>query len=289
VLLALDAVYIAARIDQTSPVRAALRLCDPGDCSPSPPLLSRLAPESETAMAGMALTGFFGAIRGAEAAELSRLLRLEYGSFDRQTALTASPNAPLLGLQRGEGRYLLWMPKNNPNPPCIVFLHGFGGQLSIYLKALLDGGLDRYAIVAPLGGPAGWWWHEDEQARLLRLIDHGLPPQIDREHLYLVGLSNGAIGATVAATSPRFAGRFRRVVALSGAGWPASEQPPSTPILFLTGEQDPRFSLSHIENTHARLRNLGVPAELSTMAGDHFILLSKKHEVGQRILAWLQD
>ncbi|RYE94741.1 MAG: hypothetical protein EOO75_01165, partial [Myxococcales bacterium] len=154
-LLALDGAYIAWRLERTSPARAALQLCERGECGGSPPLLSRLAPESETARAGMAMCGALGLIRDPERSELQRLLEREYGAIDRTPGLAALPSAPLLGLWRGDGRALLWQPPGKNRVPGVIFLHGFGGQLTVYLKALIDGGLgDSHALLAPFGGQA---------------------------------------------------------------------------------------------------------------------------------------
>lgn len=290
-LAALDAMHVDWRLEATEPKKAALHYCEYRDCAASPPLLARLAPEGETAMAGMALSSFFQLIREPEKSELTRLLRAEYTEAAADPALAALPSAPLLGLLRSDVGYQLWEPRQRgEQTPCVVFLHGFGGQLSVYVKALLDGGLgESFAVAAPLGGPTGRWWSDSEQERLLRLLDDGLPAWIDREKIYLVGLSNGAIGATATATSPAFAGRFRRVVALSGAGPVPDKLPPNTPpILFLTGRDDPRFPLARIESTQQQLAARGVESRLVTLPGDHFIILSRKHEVARAIRDWLR-
>ena len=276
-LLALDGVYVADRCVRTETGRSGIRLCEMRDCTSEAPLLTRLAPESETARAGMALTSTLGMIREPERSELTRLLRHEYDAIDRSPALSSLPSAPLLGLVRGRGRHLLWLPPDTARPaPAIVFLHGFGGQLTAYLTALLDAGLgEHHAILAPFGGPVGMWWSDSEQERLLDLLDHGLPPSVDPSRLTLVGLSNGAIGATAIAASPRFAGRFRRVVALSGARLLDAVPATTAPILFLTGRDDPRFPFEYIEQAHARMRDRGVTTSLAALPGDHFIILSK--------------
>lgn len=154
VLLALA--YIHQRLQQTEPQKAALTFCEQGRCGGAPPLLTRLATEGETAMAGMALTSFFRMIEEPEKSELTRLLRISYSEQEQNPPWNALPNTPLMSLLDREGRYQLWMPTGAAKPPCIVFLHGFGGQLTAYLHALIEGGLGAdFAIVAPLGGPSG--------------------------------------------------------------------------------------------------------------------------------------
>lgn len=284
-----DFTYIMARIDKTSPGKAAMRLCVDGDCSGSPPIESRLAPESETAMAGLSLSSFLGGIKGAERDELERLLRLEYAAFDAVPALAALPNAPLAGLRPWGRRYLLHMPAGVDRPPCLVFLHGFGGQLSIYLKTLLESDLARtHAIVAPFGGPVGLWWSKESQERLHAMLTQDLPASIDRGRISLVGLSNGAVGATVLATSPRFEGMFHRVVALSGVGWAAADLARTPPLLVLSGQDDPRFGFEHVERAVEGLRARKLRVELQGIPGDHFIILSRKQEVWRRIQAWIE-
>lgn len=291
VLLGVNFSHIIWRLDSTSPEGAALRWCERRDCKAAPPLLARLAPEDETVRAGMALSSSLGLILEPERSALERLLQAEYKEVAANPKLAALPSAPLLGLLRSDVGYQLWEPaRRGDQAPCIVFLHGFGGQLSAYLKALLDGGLgESFAIVAPLGGPTGRWWSNTEQERLMQLLDEGLPAWIDPERIFLVGLSNGAVGATIIATSPAFAGRFRRVVAISGAGPLPTKLPPRVPpILFLSGTQDPRMPFADVEATQRRLAQQGVEARLSALPGDHFLVLSHKHEVGRILKDWLQ-
>jgi predicted esterase len=290
-LLCVDVFHILWRLDSTAPGKAALRWCERRDCKADPPFLARLAPEDETVRAGMALSSALGLIHGPEQSALAKLLQVEYQEVAANPRFAALPSAPLLGLLRSDVGYQLWEPARRPDQvPCIVFLHGFGGQLSVYLKALLDGGLgESFAIVAPPGGAVGDWWSSTEQERLMQLLDEGLPAWIDPERIYLVGLSNGAVGATAIATSPSFAGRFRRVVAISGAGRLPPKIPPRVPpILFLTGTQDPRMPLADVEAAQRRLAQQGVEARLTALTSDHFLLLSHKHEVGRILKDWLR-
>lgn len=273
-----DLVYIGHRLSVTSgPTRVAL--CDREGCGPGP-IEARIIPESESALAGLALASATGAIRGAERQELDRLLRRDYGALDASPAWRGGPNAPILGLRGVSGRYFLSLPPGKTRPPCVVFLHGFGGQLSVYLKAIVDSEIgQQFAVIAPLGGPMGAFWRGDAAAEVTRLITRELPGDIDPDNVFLMGLSNGAIGASALGLQGALAGRLRGVVALSGIAAAGDLSPSAPPLLAITGADDPRFPLAFIERQVNELGARGARIQLEVIGGDHFIILSRQADV----------
>jgi predicted esterase len=278
VLALSDLVYLGHRLSVTSQP-ARMLLCDREGCGPGP-IDARVIPESESALAGLALSSAIGAIRGAERQELGRLLRRDYGALDGSPAWQGVPNAPLVGLRGASGRYLLSMPPGKTNPPCLVFLHGFGGQLSVYLRAIVTSEIGQnFAVIAPFGGPMGAFWRGDAAAEVTRLITRDLPPGVDAGNVFLMGLSNGAIGATALGIQGPLAGRLRGVVALSGIAAAGELSPSAPPLLAIAGAEDPRFPLFFIEHQTAALTARGAQVQLEVLEGDHFLILSRQTDV----------
>ena len=122
--------------------------------------------------------------------------------------------------------------------------------------------LARYAIVAPAYGPSGAWWHRDGRAIVRKTLDT-LPPRVDRRRVFLIGLSNGAVGASAIAANPSLAPRLRSAIAVVGLGRVGDFGVPLVPMAVIAGEQDPRFSLTYMTDTVDDVRAVGgtiVPA-----------------------------
>ncbi|UQA55862.1 hypothetical protein [Polyangium aurulentum] len=287
-LLVFEGVYIAARLLRASPAGPAVQYCEDGDCTLAPPLLSRLVDEDETALAGLGFASSLGLIRGAEERSLDTLLRASYADLRASPRFAGLPNAALIGAAPGRVRFLAWVPPRKPNAPCLVFLHGFGGQLSVYLQEWVDGGLgDEFAIVAPFLDADGAWWSPEGEAVVRGLVERSLPASVDRTRVFLVGLSNGAIGAVRLAARPEMRRLFRGVVLLSGSAEVQGADLTGLDLLVITGAQDPRFPLSGIEEHVASLRAGGAQALVEVVPGDHFVALREKREVEGRMRAWL--
>ncbi|WP_437672101.1 alpha/beta hydrolase [Sorangium sp. So ce131] len=288
-LFLVDAVYVGARLVRAAPGGPAVRYCEEGDCTRVPPLLARLVDEDETALAGLGFASMTGLIGGAEERALEALLRISYGELRASPRFEGSPNAALVGASSGQARALAWVPPGRPSAPCLVFLHGFGGQLSIYLSALVDAGLgDEFVIVAPFLDAGAQWWRPEGEAAVRDLVEHHLPPSADRGRVFLVGLSNGAIGAARLAQRGEVRRLFRGVILLSGAAEAQAADLAGLDVLVITGAEDPRFPLRGIEQDAASFRERGAAVELEVLAGDHFVLLSDKRAVAARMRTWLE-
>jgi hypothetical protein len=285
-LLLADAAWVVHRLWVTRP-GDGVRFCANGRCPATPPLLARIPPEEETALAGAVLTRLQGLLSEVEEAEIATLLPRVYGSR-RYPNL---PNTLLLRSDRDTVRYLQWVPPGSHAPgslPCLLFLHGYGGLLEPYLELLLGQGLgDEVVILAPALDNRGGWWEPRGVQVALELRTRYLPPEVDPGRVWLAGLSNGAVGATAIATDPALGPSFRGAILISGIGRsPAAPYP--TPMLVIHGRDDPRFSLDGVRRQVATLGQRGVPVALRVLPGTHLVLLSNPRLVTAAIRAFVR-
>lgn len=281
VALAFDLAFAAVRVSGVAP--GPFPTCIDGDCAAGAPWLARLVREDESVLAGDALVQALGILTPEARAELDAAA---VDAYARLAVRTAGPGANALLLRSRPDRIesVAWFPPGGGPVPGIVYLHGFGGLLTPYLGALTeDPRLAGYAIVAPALGFAGEWWTDDGLAVVRRTLDT-LPPRVDRDRLYLVGLSNGAVGATAVAADPALSGRFCGVVGLMGGSGDFGA--PRVPTLLVAAEKDDRFPLGYLRGVH-RVAASGGPAELVVVPGDHFALLTETASVDAALVGWL--
>lgn len=277
VILTVDAAYIASRVRR--PASAALRVCeDGGPCDGAGRWWQRVPDEREVARFGLHLAKLAGSMRGAEARRFDALLDDQYARLPE--AWRGLPN--LLLLQRGQR--VEWIPPNATKAPCLVFLHGFGGELSLYLQALASSELGReYVIVAPALDNFGLWW----SAKGIDVVSHTLdtlPPQVDRERVILVGLSNGAIGASALLAQPGIRERVAATVLLSGAGnVDPGARLDGARVLAIGGRGDARIPLDYIERQAVALRAAGADVEVVALEADHFLILTQRDAWARRV------
>ena len=176
-----------------------VRFCENNLCVGRVGVLARVVGERETAMAGLMLSSAQGLLSDEERADLEAVLEEGYDRLDADQRFSGKPNALLVQSDGDKVRYLRWVPGEG-TWPCIVFLHGFGGMLTPYFRALVDSELGRKTILlAPILDNDGAWWEEKGILVLRKLVQDHLPPGADPAQVYLMGLSNGAVGATVCA------------------------------------------------------------------------------------------
>jgi dienelactone hydrolase len=269
---------------RTAAVRPGLFVaCVDGACTGVAPGLARVIREDETVFAGNALVEALGLLTPAARADFDVAARNAYA---RLLGRTGGPGVNSLLLRSSPGRVaeVAWLPPGDEPVPCIVFLHGFGGLLTPYLSSLTEAlALAGHAIVAPALGVQGDWWTDEGRAVVHRTLDT-LPPRIDRDRLFLVGLSNGAVGVSAVAADPELAFRFRAVVALMGAS--DAFGPPRVPHLLVAAERDDRFELAYLREVQAGLVG-GAPVDLVVVPGDHFALFTETASVNAALVGWL--
>jgi predicted esterase len=196
--------------------------------------------------------------------------------------------ADLFRLEFRTGHYYLFLPETTPGQrlPCLVFLHGMGGNIKSCLWVLSK--LSRQAkcaVIAPTFGFGNW----DRPGTAEFVVDvvreaiATLP--LDSEEVYLMGYSCGGMGVTRAAIKEP--GLFRGLIYLSAItedeSFSTEQLPKQTrdrKILFLHGGSDERIPLSLIESAAASLKRSGGNVRLKTYDGeDHYLLFSQPNAV----------
>lgn len=272
--------FVVARFC-TVPPPQEFHFVENGRRDASPPWISRLADERETVLTGLYFSDMLGLIKNPERDHLDQLLRNAYPASSRPW-----PNAVLIESSSSALRHLEHVPGGSTAVPCIVFLHGFGGQLTAYSRVLHQAFGDRFAIVAPFLDYTGAFWTPRGKAVVSALITKHLPPEVDRARVFLIGLSNGAAGATAILQDPELSRQFRGFVLVSGVGEVA--QPSSgANVLLIAGTDDVRFPLHDIESAAESLRGSGARVEIETFPADHFLWLSHAPEMTTTIDSWL--
>jgi pimeloyl-ACP methyl ester carboxylesterase len=127
----------------------------------------------------------------------------------------------------------------------IVFLHGFGGNLHVFLwpmKRLADA--LGAVLVAPTYGCGQWQRHEAAGAVRATLDYLRTDDRADVDRTFLVGLSNGAMGVTRALLEAPvgFVGVAYVSPVLEASKMPdvAARLPPDVPIVVVVGSEDDR-------------------------------------------------
>jgi dienelactone hydrolase len=280
-LLAFDIAFSVVRVSAVAPDRP-IALWSDGTPATSVPWMAALIREDETAYAGIAVTRALGVLSSQEAAEARPAFQAKLD------AIPGGPGANALLLEsRPDHVYsLVWLPPGDGPVPAIVFLHGYGGLLTAYVSALLESpALARYAIIAPAESRDGAWWTEDAHAIVTNTLDH-LSSRVDRDRVYLVGLSNGAIGATTVAADERLAPRFRAAVTVVGLG-DLEDGVPRIPLETIAGIDDPRFPIEFIDDQVNRLVAAGGDVQIRRFPFDHFGLFTDTAEVDAAIADYL--
>jgi predicted peptidase len=171
--------------------------------------------------------------------------------------------------KRDSLRYLLYLPEDYDRDPgkdwpLILFLHG-SGERGDDLETVKNYGLAKkleswpdcpFIVVSPQC-PAGlaWFFKFDALTGLLDLIEQNY--RVDRQRVYLTGLSMGGNGTWELATlHPE---RFAAIAPICGRGISLSpmEQLKEMPIWVFHGAKDPVVPISESERMVEGLRNIG--------------------------------
>jgi hypothetical protein len=222
---------------------------------------------------------------------------LERGLFDQAYARIATsgvvdPGASYTLDAWFHDREHVWLAvPDGPGPfPLLVFLHGNGGPFHWYPEALARASVARgFALAMPTWG-FGVWGTGASRRRIADTVDvvSRLHP-IDRDRLYVGGLSAGGFGAVDAFAHDA---SFRACVAISGAppAPPSGDDPPfgGRPLLLIHGKEDRRVRVDVSQALAASVRTRGGRVDYDELEdGDHFIVLTHEEQVVQRLFDWL--
>lgn len=264
------------------PGSSEVSACLNSACSARGALWQRVIDEREATRAGLMLSAHLGAMRGKELRAFDALIDREWRAMPEEWR--GLPNPLLMHSTPEQVESLRVRAKGTGKRPCILFLHGFGGLLSLYVHAIAEGTRGEFDVVAPALDPLGGWWTERGLA-VIEATLNTLPADVER--VYLVGLSNGGIGATEVLQHPKLAQRFDGVVLVSGVG-DVSElsAAPPTKVLLVSGSEDPRFTGTWVAQQVRTLREAGAEVTWASWPADHFLLLTHSKEWTSRFLAW---
>lgn len=257
--------------------------------------LTTLLPEFDQLVLGSHLVAFTDPyLTTTSAARLRRLFVNVY------QPMLEDPQFATLPTQMGEafsvsstGQRFVYVPAHAAGErlPCVVFLHGSGGNFQGYLwvwKSLADAG--HFVVVAPGFGFGNW--HRPggveavEAARREALAT--LP--VDSERFVLAGLSNGGRGVMRAIENDE-ARVWKSVVLLSAVVDvdPTEARWRDRPVLLVHGLKDDRISEKWFRLAEASFTQVG--AKLTSRADpdeDHFFIFSRRDELADWVLAFLR-
>lgn len=254
----------------------------PGQSGPR--VLNRILNEQDAVLFGAQVAPYLGAISSTERNSLDVTFSQ---TFQEMKAEGVTPLSPFLttylNQQRPNEFDVVIAEPNSETPPKtgIIFLHGFGGNFTVQCWLMAKAGNQVNAItVCPSTSPIGAWWNPQGQAILQETFNYLHKRGV--EHIYLAGLSNGAIGASRLADQLK--SDVRGLILISGA----DPNAPMTdlPVLLLHGENDERIPASLMERyTSAAVSN----ATYHVFEGDHFLLLKQADQVQAVIVSWLRQ
>lgn len=264
--------------------------------------LTNLVPESEQVNLGFTVMPYVDPLLTVEQSR-----RVSVFTMDIYREMEQDPNFRELGsalnLAYDElwgrpfdvGHYYLYVPPNAGSDPlpAIVFLHGSAGNFKAYIwlwSKLAE--TEGYVIIAPSYGFGNW--DEAGAAAVLKVIeDAGRVANIDTQHLYLAGLSNGGLGVSYLANlAPE---QFRGLIFLSPVM--ATEIVDSVSfqtawanrrVLIISGEVDKRIPLSYVNQRVAAMQQAIIEVTPITYPNeDHFLVFSQPEAIMNDVADWL--
>jgi len=194
--------------------------------------------------------------------------------------------ATWLGLQSpGSFDAVVIPPEGNDSPEtAVVFLHGYAGNFAVYCWQMARAVRAISALtVCPSVGPAGDWWSRQGEETLERtfawLVRRGV------RRVYLGGLSNGGVGASVLVGRAEHSGlELRGLLLISGAS--TKVPPPRVPVLLVEGKHDSMMPAHLMREAARRAGRLATYVDLDS---GHFAFLDRHEACEKAIASWLLD
>lgn len=251
----------------------------PAGASAARSLANQSVPEREIAVTGSRMLELKGVVPRGFVGKLA-------AAYDRSASVAGELPSPLpatyLGLQRPDRFDMLVVPparRGDTSAGALIFLHGYAGNVGLICwlvaQAASPHGLTTFC---PSVGPRGDWWSRAGAKTLAATLRHVRGRGARR--IYLAGLSNGAVGASLLA--PRFRRQLTGLILISGISRRA--RAPGLPTLLIHGRRDPAVPPAR---SRRFLRRAGRRATHVVMSGDHFVLLTREARVRASISRWL--
>lgn len=201
----------------------------------------------------------------------------------------------LVGRPFDKGHYYLYVPQNRGAEPmpALVFLHGSAGNFKAYTWILSQLAEEKgMVLIAPSYG-FGSWDHAGVDVVQRALTDVQQSIALDRDQIYLAGLSNGGLGVSQVALE--MDQQFRGLIFISPVMHPSivdSRQFHALwngrPVLVISGAEDRRVPSLYVQRRIANLAAGGVNVSSSLYAGsDHFLFFSHRERMLREVSDWL--
>jgi pimeloyl-ACP methyl ester carboxylesterase len=250
-------------------------------------LANRLVAERDgTLFAAHALL-LSGRLPASDAREFVPALEAAFTRLHEAEGLSATPAiATWLGLQSPGSFDAVVIPPEDTTAPetAVVFLHGYAGNFAVYCWQMARSARAISALtVCPSVGPAGDWWSRQGEETLERTFSWLARRGVRR--VYLAGLSNGGVGASVLVGRAAHPGlELRGLLLISGAS--TKVPPPRVPVLLVEGKHDSMMPARLMREVAHRVGRLATYVELDS---GHFAFLDRHEKCEQAITSWLLD
>ncbi len=223
--------------------------------------------------------------------EVHGLLMREYAAMRETPGFAHAGNVAAQTLTDG-GHFFRYLPQGySPERrwPLLLFLHGAGGNLTLYpwlWRSLADE--CGVVIVCPTWDNGLWDTPGGTRAALVALENTLQTCSIHPERVFLAGLSNGAItGWAVLSARPN---TCRGFISISG-GLASGRNPRATahvPVLLIHGARDRTIPVDASRRLCTSLRRANVQAHLVEFPDqDHFLLLRSTEKVTRCVARWM--
>jgi len=255
--------------------------------SESPRLINRLVAERDGTLFALRLLLLTGRLPRSDSREALPALDSAFERMDAAEGALATPAvATWLGRQSPEDFDAVIIPPDGGKTPqtAVVMLHGYAGNFAVYCWQVSRAANAISALtICPSVGPAGDWWSAQGEKTLkhtLAWLEHrGI------RRIYLAGLSNGGMGASILAARVSHPGvELKGLVLISGASSRAPE--PRVPTLIVQGRHDTMMPTRLMRAFAERAGPLATYFEVNS---GHFALLDRYQECEQAISAWLVE
>jgi poly(3-hydroxybutyrate) depolymerase len=204
--------------------------------------------------------------------------------------------ADVMGHPYDAGHYFLYIPQHRAQGalPAIIFLHGSVGNFKVYTWAWSKLAEELgYAIIAPSFGFGEWDRPEGVRAVESVVKNAETKVNLDKDRMYLAGLSNGGLGVSLSAkATPElyrgliFISPVMTTEVISSKAFQAAWA--GRPMIVVAGEADERVPIGYVDEQVKHLQEGGISVSYLKYPGeDHFLFFSKLHSVLKDISGWL--
>jgi pimeloyl-ACP methyl ester carboxylesterase len=190
------------------------------------------------------------------------------------------PNRPI-EVDGTTRRYALYVPPSyqpTRSYPLILCLHGAAFNGDSYLERWTPRLGDRYLLACPSIEDGAWWTRDGEALVMTLLNEVARRYHVDRDRVFLTGMSNGGLGAYLIGLN--HTDQFTALIPMAGAFprqlYPLFDNAKQTPIYLIHGAKDQVIPVSYSRNIAAYLKEKGIPfvyrehEQIHPMAGGHF-------------------